>query len=142
MSLEDITKMKELARFIEVDEDKPVMSRGDKDRINRFLNDKEFENMNLKDLLFILNTLSTVAKKWEVNINIPNRLRTEIPFTNEKLNIFMEKIVNLQLRLKEHLEDSFYLNRVEQGKMTMRDFDEGEGKRKYTPYPNVFDGYE
>ena len=123
MSWEDIMKMKDLARFIEVDEDKPVMSRGDKDRINRFLNDKEFENMNLKDLIFTLNTLSTVAKKWEVNINIPNRLRTEIPFTNEKLNIFMEKIVNLQRRLKEHLEDSFYLNLVEQGKMTMRDFE-------------------
>ena len=121
MSWEDIMKMKDLARFIEVDEDKPVMSRGDKDRINRFLDDKQFENMNLKDLIFILNTLSTVAKKWEVNIIIPNRLRTEIPFTNEKLNIFMEKIVNLQRRLKEHLEDSFYLNRVEQGKMTMRD---------------------
>ena len=107
MSWEDIMKMKDLARFIEVDEDKPVMSRGDKDRINRFLDDKQFENMNLKDLIFILNTLSTVAKKWEVNINIPNRLRTEIPFTNEKLNIFMEKIVNLQRRLKDHLDDSF-----------------------------------
>ena len=115
MKWEDIMKMKDLARFIEIDEDKPVMSRGDKDRINRFLNDKQFENMNLKDLIFTLNTLSTAG--------IPNRLRTEIPFTNEKLNIFMEKIVNLQRRLKEHLEDSFYLNRVEQGKMTMRDFD-------------------
>ena len=38
MKWEDIMKMKDLARFIEVDEDKPVMSRGDKDRINRFRN--------------------------------------------------------------------------------------------------------
>ena len=115
MKWEDIMKMKDLARFIEVDEDKPVMSRGDKDRINRFLDDKEFENMNLKDLIFTLNTLSTAG--------IPNRLRTEVTLTTRKLNIFMEDIVNFQRRLKEHLEDRFYLNRVEQGKMTMRDYD-------------------
>ncbi len=125
MTWEDIMKMKDLARFIEVDEDKPVMSRGDKDRINRFLNNKEFENMKLKDLIFILNTLSTIARKREANINIPDRLRTEIPITNQKFNIFMEKIVNLQRRLKEHLEDSFDLNLLAQGKISDRDYYEG-----------------
>jgi len=127
MTWEDIMKMKDLAEMINVDGDDPLMPRSAKDRLNRFLNDKDFAKMGLEDLLFTLDALSTLAKMPEARI--PDNLRGEAQSAYRKMNIFMGSIVPLQRELKKELEELFYLNRVEQGKMSMRDYDEGLQQR-------------
>ena len=126
MAWEDIMKMRDLAEMINVDGDDRMptgLSPIDKDRINRFLDDKDFGKMGLDDLIFTLNTLSILAKN--IDARIPDNLRKEIEIVNRKLHIFVGEIVPFKRKLKEELEDLYNLNQVNQGKMTMRDFDEG-----------------
>tara|TARA_R100000329_G_C7450220_1_gene158426 strand:+ start:124 stop:498 length:375 start_codon:yes stop_codon:yes gene_type:complete len=124
MAWEDIVKMKDLAEMINVDKDKSLFDGPEKDRLNRFLQDSDLsKNFTLVDYTIALTNLSILAKKPEARIS--DNLRSKIQIVYKRFNVFSESMFALADDLKKELEDLYDLDRVAQGKMTMRDFDEG-----------------
>ena len=124
MAWEDIVKMKDLAEMINVDKDKSLFDGPEKDRLNRFLQDSDLsKNFTLVDYTIALTNLSILAKKPEARIS--DNLRSKIQIVYKRFNVFSESMFALVDDLKKELEDLYDLDRVAQGKMTMRDFDEG-----------------
>ena len=124
MGWEDIVKMKDLAEMINVDKDKSLFDGPEKDRLNRFLQDSDLsKNFTLVDYTIALTNLSILAKKPEARIS--DNLRSKIQIVYKRFNVFSESMFALADDLKKELEDLYDLDRVAQGKMTMRDFDEG-----------------
>ena len=124
MTWEDIVKMKDLAEMINVDKDKSLFDGPEKDRLNRFLQDSDLsKNFTLVDYTIALTNLSILAKKPEARIS--DNLRSKIQIVYKRFNVFSESMFALADDLKKELEDLYDLDRVAQGKMTMRDFDEG-----------------